>query len=112
MIRRNVQGVEIIIFGFNLRPFNDREVHGTENIGYLPLDTRERMQMSHIRPYPRQGEVKLPCSAALASTLKLFRNKTLKLNPQVVKSRADGPPLFDRQVFERAQEVHELALFS
>src|SRR5579863_10350526 len=87
VVRRNIKGVEIVIFGFNLRAVQYGEAEGPEQVFNLPLDLRDRMQAAGfdswrgdskieplgVEPFRQRGPVELrfaPFPSVLESLLR------------------------------------------
>ena len=57
MIGRNVQGVEVVVFGFDFGTIQHGEAERNEKVLEFPLYARDRMQVAAARTGRRQGEI-------------------------------------------------------
>src|SRR5579863_9512484 len=57
MIRRNVQRIEVVIFGFDLGAVEDGEAEGAEQVFDLPLNLGHRMQATRLYAWRGNGEI-------------------------------------------------------
>src|SRR5690606_7854720 len=57
MVRRSIQGVEVVKLVVDVRPFRDLKTQAEEDVFDPPSDDRDRMQGAALGIYPRQAQV-------------------------------------------------------
>ena len=101
MFRRNVQGVEVVVLGFDLGPLHDAVSHSREDVDDLVLDDRQRMQRAGAGPSAGERHVDGVCPQQRVLTLGLQKGPALRdRRPQPVPDLVR--PLPDAAPFNRA----------